>query len=199
MCRRLPDFEAPALIALASFLIFRDRIGWLQALGILISLSGVVAIVTKLNPDVFYTLAFNGGDLILVLNMSLWAIYSACLRLRPNIAPTSFLFTLAASAAVVTMPFAAIEYAGGARLDINEITAGAIAYAALISSLLAYLCWGRGVDTLGVARAGSFLHLVPLFGALLATSLLGETLGLHHLVGFALILAGVTLAVRRAA
>ena len=190
---------APALIALASFLIFRDRIGWLQALGILISLSGVVAIVTKLNPDVFYTLAFNGGDLILVLNMSLWAIYSACLRLRPNIAPTSFLFTLAASAAVVTMPFAAIEYAGGARLDINEITAGAIAYAALISSLLAYLCWGRGVDTLGVARAGSFLHLVPLFGALLATSLLGETLGLHHLVGFALILAGVTLAVRRAA
>ena len=67
----------------------------------------------------------------------------------------------------------------------------------MISSILAYVCWGRGIDTLGVARAGSFLHFVPLFGALLATSLLGEHLGLHHVVGFALILAGVTLAVRR--
>ncbi len=188
---------APALIALASFLIFRDRVGWLQAIGIVISLSGVVAIVTKLDPNVLQTLGFNGGDLIIVFNMALWAIYSACLRLRPRIATTSFLFTLAVSAAVVTLPFAAIEYAGGARLHWTPETVGAVAYAVLISSLLAYICWGRGVDTLGVTRAGSFLHLVPLFGAILATSLLGETLGLHHLVGFGLILAGVTLAVRR--
>jgi drug/metabolite transporter (DMT)-like permease len=188
---------APALIALASFVIFRDRISWLQVLGIAISLSGVVAIVSKLDPTLFHTLAFNGGDLLLVFNMSLWAVYSACLRLRPKIAATSFLFTLAVSAAVVTLPFAVFEYAGGARLQWTPETVGAITYAALISSLLAYVCWGRGVDTLGVTRAGSFLHLVPLFGAILATSLLGETLGLHHFVGFALILSGVTLAVRR--
>ncbi len=188
---------APALIALASFLIFRDRISWLQALGIAISLSGVVAIVSKLDGDALRTLSFNGGDLILVLNMSLWAIYSACLRLRPKIATTSFLFTLAFSAALVTLPFAAVEYAAGARLEFTSVTIGATVYAALISSLLAYICWGRGIDTLGVARAGAFLHLVPLFGAILATSLLGETLGMHHLVGFALILGGVTLAAQR--
>ena len=190
---------APALIALASFLLFRDRIGWLQMVGIGISLSGVVAIVSKLDVDILRNFAFNGGDLIIVLNMALWAIYSACLRLLPKIAISSFLFTLAVSATLVTLPFAALEYLNGERLELDTMTVGAAIYAALISSILAYVCWGRGIDTLGVARAGSFLHLVPLFGALLATSLLGEQLGLHHLVGFALILAGVTLAVRRPA
>lgn len=190
---------APALIALASFLIFRDRIGWLQLLGICISLSGVVAIVCKLDLDILRNFAFNQGDLIIVFNMALWAIYSACLRLRPKIATTSFLFTLAVSAAAVTLPFAAWEFARGDRLALDGVTTGAVAYAAVVSSILAYICWGRGIETLGVARAGSFLHLVPLFGALLATSVLGEQLGLHHLVGFGLIIAGVTLAVRRPA
>ena len=109
----------------------------------------------------------------------------------------SFLFALAVSATVVTLPFAVIEYLQGEQLAFDGETVGATAYAAVISSILAYVCWGRGVDTLGVARAGSFLHLVPLFGAVLATTLLGEQLGMHHLVGFALILFGVTLAVRR--
>lgn len=190
---------APALIALASLLIFRDRIGWLQVVGIAISLSGVVAIVSKLDPAVLANFAFNKGDLIIVLNMGLWAIYSACLRLRPRIAATSFLFALAISSAVVTLPFAAAEAAQGEFLKFDAVTLGAITYAAVISSILAYVCWGRGVETLGVARAGSFLHLVPLFGALLATTLLGERLAIHHFVGFALILAGVSLAVRPAA
>ena len=188
---------APALIALASFLIFRDRIGWLQVLGICISLSGVVAIVSKLDLEILQNFAFNRGDLIIVANMAMWAVYSACLRLRPKIATTSFLFTLAIAAALVTLPFAALEYLQGEQLVLDEITVGAAIYAAVFSSILAYMCWGRGIETLGVARAGAFLHLVPLFGALLATTLLGEQLGLHHFVGFALILFGVTLAVRR--
>ena len=188
---------APALIALASFVIFRDSIGWLQILGIAISLTGVVAIVSKLDLAILSSFGFNQGDLIIVLNMGLWAVYSACLRLRPKNATTSFLFTLAVAAALSTLPFAVLEYARGETLELNAETLGAMSYAAVISSILAYVCWGRGIDTLGVARAGSFLHLVPLFGALLATTLLGEQLGLHHFVGFALILTGVTLAVRK--
>lgn len=187
---------APALIALASFVIFRDAVRWVQIVGICISLSGVVAIVSKLDVDILRNFAFNGGDLIIVLNMALWAVYSACLRLKPAMAMSSFLFAVAVSSVVVTLPFAALEFEQGELLAFDVMTVGAAIYAAVISSILAYICWGRGIDTLGVARAGSFLHLVPLFGALLATTLLGEQLGLHHLVGFGLILAGVTLAVR---
>ena len=188
---------APALIALASFLIFRDAIGWLQMLGIGISLTGVMAIVSRLDIDILQTLSFNQGDLIIVMNMGLWAIYSACLRLRPPIAMSSFLFTMAVPAALVTLPVAALEYSEGLRLEADFMTAGTLLYSGIISSILSYMCWGRGVETLGSARAGAFLHLVPLFAALLATSILGEQLGVHHFVGFALILTGVTLAVRK--
>jgi len=129
--------------------------------------------------------------------MGLWAIYSACLRLRPPIALTTFLFTLSVPAALVTAPAAWLEYVGGMPLQADFQTIGALLYAAIVSSILSYVCWGRGVEALGVTRAGAFLHLVPLFAALLATSLLGEQLGAHHLIGFALILTGVTMAVRR--
>jgi drug/metabolite transporter (DMT)-like permease len=176
---------APALIALASFVIFRDRIYPLQALGILISLSGVLAIVSKLDPTIVATFAFNPGDVVIVGNMGLWAIYSACLRLKPPIAGTSFLFILAVWGFATTLPGAALEYWEGDFLRADAITLGTLAYSSIVSSALAYVFWGRGIEVLGVNRAGAFLHLVPFFGVILATTLLGETFGVHHAVGLA--------------
>jgi drug/metabolite transporter (DMT)-like permease len=190
---------APALIALASFLIFRDGISPLQGLGIAISLSGVLAIVTKLDLGLLQALSFNPGDLIIVFNMGVWAVYSACLRLRPPIASTSFLFILAIWSAITALPGAALEFLDGETLKADWITLGTLAYCSVLSSAIAYIFWGSGIEVLGVNRAGAFLHLVPLFGTLLATTLLGEQLGLHHIAGIALILAGVTLAVRKPA
>lgn len=188
---------APALIALASVAIFRDPLSLLQCAGITISLGGVLAIVSKLDLGVLGGFAFNGGDVIIVINMGIWAIYSACLRLRPPIAGTSFLFMLAVWAAVTTLPGAVLEIWEGDYLLADAMTLGTLAYSSVLSSSLAYIAWGRGIEILGVTRAGAFLHLVPLFGAGLATTLLGETLGVHHVVGFVLILTGVSLAVGR--
>jgi drug/metabolite transporter (DMT)-like permease len=190
---------APALIALASFLIFRDRISPLQGVGIAISLTGVLAIVAKLDPAALLTMSFNPGDLIIALNMGVWAVYSACLRLRPPIAATSFLFSLAMWSAITTLPGAILEVLDGDILKADTMTLATLAYSSVASSALAYMFWGSGVQTLGVNRAGAFLHLVPVFGALLATTLLGEQLGLHHVAGIVLILAGVTLAARKPA
>jgi drug/metabolite transporter (DMT)-like permease len=188
---------APALIALASFLIFRDRITLLQGFGIAISLSGVLAIVAKLDPATLLSMTFNPGDLIIAFNMGVWAVYSACLRLRPPIAATSFLFSLAAWSAITTLPGAVMEFIDGDYLKADTMTLATLAYSSVLSSAVAYMFWGSGVQILGVNRAGAFLHLVPVFGAVLATTLLGEQLGLHHVAGIALILVGVTLAARK--
>jgi drug/metabolite transporter (DMT)-like permease len=188
---------APALIALASFVIFRDGITPLQGIGIAISLTGVLAIVAKLDPATLLTMSFNPGDLIIALNMGIWAVYSACLRLRPPIAATSFLFSLAVWAAITMVPGAVLEVLDGDYLRADRMTLVTLAYSSVLSSAMAYIFWGSGVETLGVNRAGAFLHLVPVFGAVLATTLLGEQLGLHHVAGIALILVGVTLAVRK--
>jgi drug/metabolite transporter (DMT)-like permease len=128
--------------------------------------------------------------------MLLWSIYCACLRLRPDVHPISFLFVVAAWSALGNLPFAVAEYAMGFQLTPDLLTCAAVLYAALFTSLLAYVAWNRGVDLVGAPRASAFLHTIPLFAGVLATSLLGEQIRAFHVAGFVLILAGVTLAAR---
>ena len=184
---------APAFIAAASFIIFRDWFSGRQAAGLAISLLGVLAIVSGLDPGRLAQLEFNIGDLIILVNMMLWGVYSACLRRRPPIAATSFLFAQSLIAALAMLPAAAAEHLIWEPFHSTPAAWGAIAYSAVLSSLVAYLCWGRGVELIGASRAGAFLHLIPIFNAVLAGTLLGETLGLHHAAGFMLILGGVTM------
>jgi len=190
---------APAFIVAASWILFRDRLTFLQLFGVLVSLSGVLAIVSRLDLDRLAAFSFNGGDLIILANMVLWAIYSACLRLRPDIHPTTFMLSMALISGLGNLPFAAIEHAFGYHLQATELTLLAVVYAAFITTLLAYVAWNRGVDIVGAPRASAFLHSIPLFSALLATTILGETIETYHVAGFALILAGVTLAARPSA
>ena len=162
----------------------------------LVSLSGVVAIVSRLDLDRLAGFSFNGGDLIIIANMVLWAIYSACLRLRPDIHAATFLLSMAVISGLGNLPFAALEHGFGYRLQATELTLWTILYAAFVTTLLAYAAWNRGVDIVGAPRASAFLHTIPLFSGLLATTILGETIEAYHILGFALILAGVSLAAR---
>ena len=189
---------APVLIVAVGALIFRDRLAPLQLLGISVSLSGVMTIVSEGSFDVLRTLQFNEGDLIILFNMGVWAVYSACLRRRPGIHWLSFTFVLAAIAGLTTLPFWVWEHANGLILQPTLTTAAALTYVSVFPSLVAYASWNRGVDLIGAGRAGVFLHLIPLYSAVLASLLLGEAVGLHHAAGFLLILAGVWLAARKA-
>lgn len=190
---------APAFIVAASFILFGDRMGFTQLTGVGISLIGVLAIVTQLHPENLFELSFNTGDLIIITNMVLWAIYCACLRLRPDVHPLSFLFALSIVALLGNVPFALWEHASGYHLVADTKTALAILYAAVFTTLLAYITWNRGIDLIGAPRAGAFLHTIPLFSTTLAMAFLGEQLKLFHVVGFVLILSGVSLAARPSA
>lgn len=187
---------APVFIVAASFILFGTRLTALQLLGVLVSLSGVVAIVCRLDPARLAGFRLNGGDILIIVNMVFWAIYCACLHLRPSIHPASFLLAIAVIAGLGNLPFAALEHAFGFPLQATELTLWTALYAAFVTTLLAYLAWNRGVDIVGAPRASAFLHTVPVFSALFATTFLGERIELYHIAGFALILAGVTLAAR---
>jgi drug/metabolite transporter (DMT)-like permease len=187
---------SPVFIVAASWLLFGDRLGGLQLFGVCVSLAGVLAIVSQLNLQRLLGFSFNFGDLLIIVNMAFWASYCACLRLRPNVHAMSFLFVFALFSALFVLPFAAWEFAVGWRLSLEPLTIFAIVYAALVTSLMAYIAWNRGVELVGAPRASAFLHTIPLFAAVFATSLLGERLYPYHVVGFLLILAGVSLAAR---
>jgi len=187
---------SPVFIVAASWLLFGDRLGALQLFGVFVSLTGVLAIMSQLSLQRLFDLSFNFGDLLIIVNMVFWAIYCACLRLRPNVHAMSFLFVFALASALFVLPFAIWEFALGRHLLFEPLTVFAVVYAALVTSLLAYVAWNRGIELVGASRASAFLHTIPLFAAVFATSLLGERLYPFHVVGFALILAGVTLAAR---
>ncbi|HEY8580943.1 MAG TPA: DMT family transporter [Beijerinckiaceae bacterium] len=188
---------APAIIAGAGAVMFGDRLGLKNIAGILVSFVGVLVIVSRGSFEVLRSIAFNYGDLLLLLNMAVWAIYSACLRMRPAIHPLSFTFLLALIAGLSLTPLWVWEHVNGFPLQATWRTAAVVGFVTIFPGILAYICWNKGIEAVGSARGGVFLHLIPFYGAVLATTLLGEQLATFHIVGCALILSGVWFAARR--
>ena len=184
----------PVLIVATSAALFRDRISPLQLTGIVVSSLGVLTIIGRGSLQVLEQLAFNWGDLIILFNMFVFAVYATCLRLRPAMHWLSFIFVFAVLSAVMTLPFAVLEFWQGARFETDWLTIAAIGYVSIFPSVIAFAAWNRGVELIGANRSGPFLHMVPVYTAILGTTLLGEHLATFHIVGFALILTGVWLA-----
>jgi drug/metabolite transporter (DMT)-like permease len=123
-----------------------------------------------------------------------FSIYAACLRLQPKIHWLSFMFAFGAISALTTAPFWAWEAASSINFKLTPLTIGAVLYVSIFPSVLAFAAWNRGAELIGAIRSGPFLHLIPIFTAIIASTLLGEHLAPFHVIGFALILAGVWLA-----
>lgn len=187
----------PVLIAIACFLLFGDRLGWRQALGIAVSLIGVLIVVGKGDAAALTSLGFNRGDLIFLAAMAIASVYAAYMRKKPKVHPLSFAFVTFAIAGLVNAPVAAAELALGGHVVWSWRTIAALVYVAIVPSVIAYLCFNRGLEILGGARAGVFLHLIPLFTSLLAIAFLGEQPQPYHAAGFALILAGIWVTTRK--
>lgn len=187
----------PVTIGAASAVMFRDRLTAGQFAGILVSLAGVLAIITQLDASVLTQLTFNLGDVIVLINMVIWGVYSASLRWRPAIHPLSFMVMFTLISGVAMLPAFAWEYSTGYVLQPTLLTFSAIAFVTVFSTIAAFMFWARGVELIGANRAGVFLHLIPVYSALMTGALLGEPLRSYHVVGFVLILLGVWSASRR--
>jgi len=190
--------SGPIIIVVASFLIFSDQISMRQALGITISLMGVLVMVARGELDVLGGFELNRGDLWILSALALWGLYTACLRLRPPIHWLSFIAATFFIALAINTPFFVWEHMYVRQLRFDAQTFAAILYVSIFPSVLAYICFNRSVELIGANRAGVCLHLVPLFGAVLAITLLGEEPRTYHYIGIALILTGVTMAARKA-
>lgn len=191
----------PVLIMALSFLVLGERITARQGLGVVVSMAGAVVVITRGDLGALTGLALNRGDLLILLAVLGYAGYSVLLRRRPAMGAMSFLAVTFGAGALMLLPLAVWEaMVGGRVLDINHTTTIlAVGYVAVFPSILSYLCFNRGVQLVGANRAGLFIHLLPLFGTLLAVAVLGETLQPAHAAGMALILGGIALATRRSA
>ena len=189
----------PLLILVAAFGMFRERPGTRQVVAILVSILGVVVIAAEGSWTVLRHLRFNPGDALVMGAVACYAVYSAVLRLRPAVHPMSLLATSIAIGCLIVVPLAVAEYASGARLVVTPLSVSSLAYAAVFPAFLSYLFFNRGVELVGAARAGQYMHLMPAFGIVLAVVFLGERLHVYHAAGMALIGAGLWLADRKKA
>ena len=185
----------PVLIVALSFLLLRQTVtGW-QALGIAVSLAGVLVIVGRGELQSLLARQFNPGDLWILAAVTSWALYSVCLRWRPaELEPLNFQAATMLLGMVVLTPLYGWDLAHDRTFVLNVATVASILYLALFPSILAYIFWNRAVAELGANRTGQFLHLIPAFGAILSMIFLGERLYAFHGVGIALIGLGIYLA-----
>ncbi|SCK15483.1 DMT family transporter [Vogesella sp. LIG4] len=187
----------PLLIVLLGALFFGMRSSTRQMLAVAVSFLGVLLIVAHGDWQRLAALDINRGDAVLFLAMVAWALYTLLLKPLPAALDRVGLLTLLVAIGLVGIaPFFAAELLAGRSTPLNPATLATFAYVGTLPSVAAYYCFNLGVARVGAARAGMFIHLMPMFGALLSVLFLGEQLHGYHLAGIVLILGGVLLATR---
>ena len=188
----------PVLIILIGWLVYRDVITRGQSIGVAISLLGVAAILTRGDPAVLARLSLNKGDLIVLAGMVFWSAYTIFLRMKPPELPGLVLLACCGSfGLLLLLPLFVFEmvFLGG-HVELTPATAGAMLYVGIFPAFVSYVFWNRAVHEVGSNVAGIFMHLMPVFVSLLAWLFLGERIYAYHLVGIALIIAGIALTSR---
>ena len=181
----------PPLILFFGFVLLRDRVGGGALVGVALSLLGVLVVISEGRPWALFSLHLNPGDGIILVGVVLYAGYSLLLRRRPQVHPLSLLLVTFVLAALFIAPLYAHELIQGRTFQPTWQAMAGIGYVALFPSFLAYLCFNRGVELIGAGPAGQYMHLMPVFGAVLAVALLGEPFHPYHAAGVVLIGLGI--------
>jgi drug/metabolite transporter (DMT)-like permease len=185
----------PVAIVLLSRIWLGEAVGIGQAVGIVISLAGVVLVIAQGDLARLMALRLQSGDLWVLAAVVSWAIYSVLLRRHPTgLSPLALLTVQMTLGWLFLLPVYLCELATGQGFHVTWQSAGLIAYVAIFPSFLAYHLWNEGVASLGANLAGQYTYLIPLFTALLAIPFLGETFRWFHLTGLVAIIGGLRVA-----
>lgn len=185
----------PISIVFLNWLLFSAPSNWKQQAGMVLSLIGVLAIICRGDLSLLAGLQANVGDLFALAGVLCWALYSVSLRWRPQgISGGAFLGITVMVGAILLLPLYLAEHAMGKVGTYNGPVLWGLVFFAVFPSALAYLFWNRGVQEVGANRAGLFIYVVPVFGALMSLLFLGEPQQLFHLVGALLIMGGFLMA-----
>jgi drug/metabolite transporter (DMT)-like permease len=194
----LLNSAVPVIVIILGALFYSQKMSARIALGVAVSMAGVITIIVRGDPTILLSLEFNRGDLLILGAMIFWALYSIRLKERPaGLSTISFMATTFAIGVALTGVLALIEYGYGLRGRYTPNVWAGLAWIGFGPSLIAYSCWTYGVSRIGAARAGVYAHLIPVFAAILAMIFLSENPQAYHLIGFALVLAGIWLTSRK--
>ena len=188
----------PVMIIFISSLLKIEKTNFFQIIGVALSLIGVVFIVTKADIEILKTLNFNKGDLTMVIAMFSWATYSALLKKKKyELSQISLLEVVITFGLVFLIPIYFIEMNMGYVIKLEKPFYLTLAYVVLFPGLASFFFWIKGIAIIGANRAGVFLHLMPIFGAVMAMIIFDEQFMFYHFLGAIFILSGIILSNRK--
>ena len=188
-------------ILIVAFIILGDRFGIREGFGVILGFGGVAVIVTRGDISVLLNLTLNIGDIILLVATMSYSVYAVFLRRAPpELSSSALMAGMFGFATLFMFPVWLIELYGFNRpVPVNLTAFWSIGFMTLGPSVLAQIFWAYSVKKIGPGTAGYFIYLAPVFGVLLATSLLGEIFFMFHAAGIILIFAGIWFATRKQA
>ena len=126
--------------------------------------------------------------------MFAWALYSALLKKKTyEISQITLLEVVIITGLLFLIPIYILEMKLGSPLVLNKPFVLTLSYVVLLPGLAAFFFWIKGISIIGANRAGVFLHLMPIFGSLMAIVLFDEKFMFYHFLGAIFIIAGITL------
>lgn len=186
----------PLLITMMDWMINRSRVYKIQFVGMALSTLGVVVVISRGDLNVLLNLSLNIGDVLMVIAVLVYGLFSVLLKRAPKLNQWSLLFVLFMIGAVELLPLQYYEYASGERFDFSTGPIIGMIYIVIGPALLAYYFFTTAVGRLGANRAGLFFYWLPIAAAGLAAWLLDERLAFYHLIGFILVVIGLRLGLR---
>ena len=184
----------PAFVMVFGMLLFGTRISRLQFLGLLVSLCGVVVLITGGQIAMLLTLTFNVGDLMMIAACFCYALYVLHLGKRLEMPPIIMVAYFSVSAFVALTLFTIGEAAAGQLVQPSLTGLAVILYCAIFPSILSQTFFMRGVELIGATRAGLYVNLVPVFAAFMAMGILSEPMYGYHIMALIMVVAGIALA-----
>jgi len=186
----------PIFVLMGAFVAFRTPVTLVQIVGVLITVVGVLTVTTHGSLERLKTLAFNSGDLIMVLACFFYASYTVGLRKRPEVSGLAMFAMMAFAALVTSIPVVGYEIAIGEFFWPTTTGWLLILFVTVFPSCIAQIFFMRGVQLIGPGRAGMFANLVPIYASLFSVLLLGEHFQLYHAAALGLVLFGIFVAER---
>ena len=184
----------PAIIILICFLFKIEKTNKYQILGLIISVLGILSIITKLDLKIIQSLNFNKGDLIMIGGVVSWGLYSSFLKKKTFTLPLlSLVHVLCSLGLIFIFPQFIYEFSQGQEIKFSKDLFYILIFLALFPSIGSYYCWAGAVSIIGANRAGIFLSLIPLFSTIMAIFFYNEQFQFFHLIGAILIIIGLFL------
>jgi drug/metabolite transporter (DMT)-like permease len=188
----------PVLIVFISFIFKTEKINFSQIFGLLLSVIGVLTIITRLDFAKLINLDLNKGDLLLLVAMLSWAIYSTMLRMhKTGLKYLSFMTAIVSIGLIFLFPQFLFEFSNHQVIKFNIPVILITGYVIFFAGIGSYILWNKAVVIVGPNKAGIFLHLMPVFSSFMAIFLLNEKLMNFHIIGAIIIIIGIYLSSKK--